>query len=141
MKNLKELIQQIEEVEGVKLSISVPPQLKTTEKIFNDYPYTTPISGNKTVDDLMSERVYPVLYSVKLPESNIVYLHNNLITGFNNLNQMLQWFMEECKELSNNEKIELMCLYEDTYVAELIKKTMVKKKKRTKKILNENPNI
>ena len=140
MKNLKELIQQIEEVDGVKLSISVPPQLNSDEEIFNDYPYTTPMSGNKTVDDLLNERVYPILYNAQFPEGNVVYLHNNLIIGFNNLNQMLDWFMEECKELSDNEKAELMYAYKDTYVAELIKKTMVKKKKRTKKIVIENPN-
>ena len=141
MNNLKELIKQIEKVEGIKLSITTPNYLKADEKIFEDYPYTVPIGGDKTVDDLLNERVYPILHAVEnsignetisIPKDNVIYLHNNLILGFNNLNQMLEWFDEECKQLDDAEKSELMNMYKGTHVARLIKQTMSKKKKKTR---------
>ncbi len=51
MKNLKQLIKQIEKVEGVKLSISeFNDYFDVDEKIYDDYPFTTPMSGDKTFD-------------------------------------------------------------------------------------------
>jgi hypothetical protein len=141
--NLKELIKQIEKVEGVKLSISVPNYFKEDDKIFNDYPYTTPISGNKTVDDLLNERVYPILHSIEnsigdeialTSDSNIIHFPNssNIIIGLNNLNQMHEWFSKMIKEFDNEDKAELMDMYEGTYITGLIKQTMSKKKKNIK---------
>jgi hypothetical protein len=64
MKNIVELIEQIKKVEGVKIGVSIMQFGKpfdTTKRIYNDYPYTIPMDGNKTVDDLLNERVYPAI--------------------------------------------------------------------------------
>ena len=67
--------------------------------------------------------------SITETKSNVIHLHNNLIVGFNTLNQMHEWFDEECKQLDNVDKCGLIEVYEGTYVAGLIKQTMSKKKK------------
>lgn len=152
MNNLKELIKQIEKVEGVKLSISVP--FNENKKLFDDYPYTTPISGNKTVDDLLNERVYPILNKIenKLDEiildikNKEICLKSNILVGANNLDQILSWFVEKYKKLNKAGKTELACRYENTYVIKIIEQIDIdlensKKVKKVRKTHITNPTI
>jgi len=140
MKNLKELIKQIEKVEGVKLSISVP--FDENKKMFDDYPYTTPISGNKTVDDLLYERVYPILNKVKnkvrgkielKPKNNVVgYNTNDILLLCNNMEQMFYHFVGAIQNVTEIERIELISMFENTYIAGLIEQINIEEKKQKK---------
>jgi len=61
MITLDELKEQIENIEGVKLSIKPHNISDVNKRIYRNYPHTIPINGDKTVDDLLYERVYPIL--------------------------------------------------------------------------------
>ncbi len=149
MKTLKELIKQIEKVEGIKLSVpNHSSEFDVNKKIFNDYPYTIPISGDKTIEELLTERVYPSLH---IPENrtgdekkmktknNIIPLNDNLITGLNNLDQTITWFTKKYKRLNKVGKQELACRYENTYIGVIIEQINNEKKvkENKKNVANE----
>lgn len=58
MATLSELLKQIWEVEGVQLQVTSFSQ-EMMEKHFEDYPYSLPMDGNFTVDDLIEQRIKP----------------------------------------------------------------------------------
>ena len=63
-----ELIKKIFDVE--KVSISINGFENPADAVFDDYPYDTPMDGDKTADDLMNERIRPILATGRPKSAN-----------------------------------------------------------------------
>ncbi len=82
------------------------------------------------------------------PKNNLVGYNIHDILGLcNNMEQMFYHFVCEIQNLTEIERIELMSMFEDTYIADLIgqineeeKKQKQKKVKRTRKVKVEDNN-
>lgn len=68
-----ELYKKIKEIEGVEIDFTEVIQRYPFD-VFPDYPYTTPIGENKTVQDVLDERINPLL---KFPDIKYPYIYSN----------------------------------------------------------------
>ena len=84
-------------------------------------------------------------------KSNIIgYNCDDILTLCNNLNQTFDFFLFKMSELSEVERLELISIFKDTYIAGVIKeindleregKNKPKRTRKSKKVDTENPNI
>ena len=69
---LKEFIDEVWEIEHVKISIDFKDNLT---HLVDHYPYTEPMDGECTVDELLNQRIRPILNEALAPVTVIMIEH------------------------------------------------------------------